>query len=376
MRTKVIHIIGTMDIGGAENYLFNLLSALDLRIYDIEVYYLVGKGGIAHKLSTLGIPCQSLITKGQRDFLQIPHLVSLFRKKRPDIVHTHVHAANYWIAIACKLAKVSVLIESIHDQHIHSAKKLYLIRILEKINSRLVDQIIAVSEGVRAHIINELGVDPKKTMTLHNGIRTKYVAKAKPLTRKTFGITNDSFLVGCVANLIPTKKGYEYLLPAFAELKDEIPHAKLLIIGDGPLRELMIKLTRELNIENDVQLLGHRDDVFQILPLFDVFVLASLFEGLPMVLLEAMFFRKPIVATGVGGIPELVRDKTTGLLVPPANKEALGKAILELYHNKSLMKEVSQNAHALVVEHFTIEKIAGQVHDLYTKLLNKKRPSQ
>lgn len=369
MRTKVIHIIGTMDIGGAENLLINLLAEFDLRAYDVEVYYLVGKGSLVHKLSALGVPCYPLNTNGERDFLQISKLVSLFKQKKPHIVHTHVHAANYWIALACKIAGVPILIETIHDQHRHSRIKLPFIYVCEKVNSRLASHVVAVSEGVRRYIIDQFSVDEQKTVTIYNGVSTKHLNDAPPYSRLEFGIKETDFVIGCVANLIPKKKGYEYLIPAFAGVKEEIPNAKLLIVGEGPLREEIIQKSQKLKITNDVLLLGQRNDVFRILPLMDIFVLASLYEGTPMAVIEAMLFKKPIVATNVGGIPELIKDRSTGLLVAPGRLTFLKDAILVLCHDRKLAQTLGRRAYEHARENFLMERIAAQVHTLYQNLL-------
>jgi len=371
-RARILHIIGTMDTGGAETFLINLLSRLNLQVYDSKVYYLVGAGSLSHRLREMGIPCEALGASGQKDILKLPKLLNILRRERPEVVHTYLHVANYWISVACRLAGVPFLVQSIQAMHLHHPMKLPVVRVLEQMNCKLATREIAVSEAVKRYVVDTFRVAPDKVTVIYNGVRADFAkANGRPgVIREQLGLSTADRVIGCVANLIPRVKGYEYLIPAFVEVKRQVAAAKLVIAGEGPLRADLTRTIHELGLAADVILLGRRPDVPDILSLMDVFVLASTSEGTPLALIEAMMANKPVVATRVGGIPELVQNGVTGILVPVGDVQALAEAIVDLVTDPERANRMATAGYRVAQSKFTIEKIAADVERLYANLLN------
>ena len=228
------------------------------------------------------------------------------------------------------------------------------------------NEIIAVSESVKRHIILKQRIGPKKVSVIHNGIDVdKYTGDGNSKeAKKNFGLHNDPVVVGVVGRL-DKQKGIAFFLRAASEVLKVEKHVQFLIVGEGPQRQELEKLSRKLGISGYVVFLGFIEDVPQIMSLIDIFVLPSLWEGLPISLLEAMAARKPVIATGVGGIPEVLADEVSGLLVPPKDTKALTKAILELLKDTAKREAMGEKARQRVAESFNIERMVRDYEECY-----------
>jgi glycosyltransferase involved in cell wall biosynthesis len=234
----------------------------------------------------------------------------------------------------------------------------------------LAQKHIAVSDMVRQIEIENTRVPPAKVLTIYNGIDPTPFAQPidRTATRQQWGISPDAPLVGMVARLTPAK-GLPILLKAFAIVHANLPTARLLLVGTGELESDLMAQTNALDLQNVVIFAGLRKDVPAFLACLDLFVLSSLWEGFPNVLLEAMSAGLPAVATTVGGTPELVLDGETGLLVPPADAEKLAHAILSLLQNPEQRKKMGEAGLARVKEKFSIGNMVQQTESLYDTLL-------
>lgn len=371
----VAHVVGGLDPGGAETLLIDLLRAMLPFGYRFKVFYMVGKGTLRGEIEKLGIETEFLDIPSEKQFWKMPEVAIRLRKSHSQIVHLHVHISRYWLTPAAWLGGARAVFQTLHDTYQHKPAGLRYVRALEKINLHLATAEIAVSERVRDFFVHEFRLPTPKLLVIYNGVRPT-LDQSTPVDRAMIGLAVDDFAIATVANLTVRKKGYEILLPAFYEIKKNLPAAKLLIMGEGALRPWMENWIAEHGLENSIRLLGLRADVRHLLPLFDLFVLPSLWEGMPISIIEAMFAGLPIVTTEVGGNLELLDLGRSGVLVPPADPQALCKAILALAADRQRMQHLGSMARERAHAHFTIERMAQQIHALYRQTLSRQQVSE
>jgi len=265
--------------------------------------------------------------------------------------------------MAASLAKVPLRVISRRVDF--PLKKNYFSRRKYKKN---VDAVIAISEGVKEVLVDG-GIDPDRIVVIPSGIDfTPYhEAASSDYLRRELSFAPDDFLVGIVAHLAD-HKGHRYLIQATKSIKENSSKIKIIIVGGGPLYMELSKQAEESNVKDMVFFLGFREDVPQILSSLDLFVLSSFLEGMGSSILDAMACRLPVVATKVGGIPEVVRHRETGLLVPPRNPSALAKAILKLYNDRELASRFGQRGYQVVHQKFSAEAMAERIILLYEDL--------
>ena len=325
-RANVLHLISTLGIGGAEIQLVNIVRNLNREVYNSTVCCIAKGGPLTTELSKQGIKVVVLGQKSRFNPLVLFPLFRLIKTERIDIVHTHMFRASLWGRLAALLADVPVIIATEHG--LNPWKNVIHITV-NRILAFFTSQIITVSDVGRRIRIQREGINPRKLITIRNCVdlhRFDKTANVQNNARQGFGIGLNEPVVGFVGRLQEVK-GVRYLIESLVELKTVIPKVKLLIVGDGPLRASLQDYAQELGLGEQVIFTGYRRDIPQVLNAMNVFVLPSLREDLPLSPIEAMAMRKPVVATNVGGIPEVVVDGETGILVPPKDASALAKAI-------------------------------------------------
>lgn len=324
------------------------------------------------EIEKLGIDLIALNNKRYHKFSLkiIIKLYRLMKKKHIHVVRTHKYRASLYGRLAAWLAGTPVIISSVHGNY---RKDLRLERkIANKILSRITDKIIAVSESIKRDIVKHDKIDPSKILVIYNGIdglKFDPSEKSKNIREKLL-INTEDIVVGFVGRLVPAK-GLEYLIGAISYLKEEFKNIKLLIVGEGSLLIGLKDKARENGIHDRVIFTGQRRDVPDILHSTDIFVMPSVAEGIPNALLEAMAMGKPIIATKVGGIPEIIEDGFNGLLVPPRDSGVLAAAIKTLMDNRQLATKIGQTARDFA-QNFSIKATAQKWELLYTTLLRKK----
>ena len=376
---QVLLLVTQSEFGGAQKYVYYLATRLPKDRYKVSVA--CGTGGLLiPKLRQAGIeviPIPNLVGRPEidpvRDSLAFLELLRLIRHKRPHIIHTNSTKAGFWGRLAAKLAGVPVIIFTAHGFVLNEPRgplKRLIFYVAERIGGMLSDLIIAVSEADRQLAIGCKIISPDRIVTIRNGLDVIH-SIIEQRSKAEIGLPDGYQIVGTVANFYPTK-GLPFFIRAIPYVRDEFPEACFVIVGDGQQRPELERLTAELDLNSCVLFLGQRDDVPQILPLFDVFVLPSVKEGLPYALLEAMAAAKPVVATAVGGVPEVVVDGQTGLLVPPRDPEALAQAIITLLRNPGRARAMGEAGRQRVLEHFTVERMVAETERVYQALLVRK----
>jgi len=286
------------------------------------------------------------------------------KANRYDIVHTHGFKADLWGAIVGRLTGVPMIVSTIHNQEQYLENP--IVGFLEKwIISPINDTIIVVSDGVKRFLIKTTGIPEKKIKKVCYGINPADInIDGEQDIREELGIYKDVPLIGCIGRLVK-QKGHIYLIQAARKVLEKFPRAKFLIIGKGKLEKNLKKLTLDINLNSNIIFMGFRTDIYPIIDKMDLIVMPSLWEGFGLVLLEAMALGKPIVATNVGGIPEVIEDKETGILVSPNDPNILAEAIIYLLNNDSLAARMGERGKLTIRERFSLTRMVENIELIY-----------
>ena len=366
---RICFIVNGFAIGGAEIKLLELVKELKQQ-YPDKFYIVVcsvGQGGpLEEQFRNLNIKTFVFVKKYKFDVSLIWRVYKLLKKEKIQIVQTTLYYADIIGTYAAKMAGIDKIIswDAMTQPYHYGFKNLLAYRLASKWYSTSV----AVSHAIQKKIIEERHVHPDKTMTIHYGVDVHSFQNLNGYTyRKKLGFKKNDIIIGTVARLIE-QKGHVYLVEAAKEVAMRFSNVHFLFVGDGPLREILEKKTTRLGLESIIAFLSFRSDVKELMGIFDVFVLPSLFEGLPNVILEAMACEKPIVATRVSGTPEAVIHGKTGLLVPPMDTNALTSAICTLLNNRKQMKEMGKLGRQRVENVFNLKNQIGDFINLYDKI--------
>jgi len=364
-----MHVLLTLEVGGAERLVVNVLRHLDPDRYVRSVCALQGGGPLQEELERLGVRVFLLRKREGVDGPLILKLARLLRRERVDLLHTHNSAPFFYGPLAAALARVPAVVHTQHSKLLPEQEKL---RRASRWLGRGVRHFIGDAAEVSASLQADLGLPPHRVSTILNGVAVpRWDARPDPPPIRTrLGLEQAGPILGCVARLAPVKD-QATLLRAFRRVQEEWPAASLLLVGDGPERGNLERLAEELGIASHVRFLGERNDVGEVLAACDVFVLASLSEGLSLALLEAMAAGKPVVATAVGGNVEVVREGETGLLVPPAQPERLAAAIRQVLSQPAWAAQLGRAAHDHVAQHFSLTRMVAQYEAIYAACLSQ-----
>jgi len=371
---RVCHFASGDLWAGAEVQVVTLLGALK-QFPDLELSALLLNGGrLADEFTLRGIP----VTVCHESRLGIARLLCAvtdhLREIRPHIVHSHRYKEHILGALAGKLSHNPVTVQTYHGLEENlpgwAGLKMSLYNgINVAVGKATADGIV----GVSSEITNILqGRYPSADVRcIRNGIDLARVVPTleRSAMRAQLGIAPDTFVVGTVGRLMPIK-GFEYLIKAFAQFRRQRgpQESKLVILGDGPLRAALGHCAESHGLSRDVEFLGMRTDVYNLMRVFDVFALPSLHEGVPMALLEAMALGVPIVASRVGGIPEILEDSREAVLVPAKDPEALARGIGVVAGSSELRAELIRAARARVETQFSIQSSAAKMREMYCSL--------
>ncbi len=350
---KVFHLITTLDIGGAENHLFSLLSRLPRPEFDVHAGYLKGPGGLAPRFRDAGIPVTDFRLKHAADALVVRRLAAAF--EGADIVHTHLFKADVFGAAAAKMAGVRRLVSSKHneDQYL----KDFAAGMVGRIAARAAERIVCISEAVR-RFMRERGLPEERLVTIPYGLeeRAPDLSKREDL-RRSFGAGPGDLVVGTMGRL-EEQKGQRFLIDAMRQSP-----GRLVIVGKGSLEADLRK--RAAPLGDRVYFAGFRSDVHDVMGAFDVFALPSLWEGFGLVLLEAMAQARPVIAAASGAIPEIVVPGETGLIVPPGDAAALAAAISALAADPAKGRSMGEAGRRRLLSQFSIARMVDAYAALY-----------
>lgn len=365
-KINIMHILHSFEAGGLEEVVINLINNLNLNLFNVCVCSLTKGGAFKNRISTK-IKIFELNKKEGNDYLIPFRLMKLFKQEKIQIVHTHNWGTLCEGAVGAKLAHIPIIIHQEHGTLISVIKNKKRRRLTIKFLFNYIEnQVIAVSNALKQAIIEFLNIDKSKIITIHNGIQIdKFdIIIDKTSKRKELGLTDDDIVVGTIGRLVPVKN-QKVLIQAIKYLLNRLPKIKLILIGKGPLEEELKTFTQNLNLTNKVLFLGQRNDIPELLKIMDVFTLPSLHEGISITLLEAMASGLPVVATDVGGNPEVVINGKTGILIPPNDHIKLAEAINDIIQDKNKATLYACTAKMQIKNKFSLEKMVNKYENLY-----------
>jgi glycosyltransferase involved in cell wall biosynthesis len=362
-RIRVVEVLATGTNGGAQESVYNLLSRIDRSRYEPSVVSL-SHGPAARKLARLGLPV--CVIDESDDAVAVGALAAHLALVRPDVVHNHMFRAEVvGTKAAIALGAVGLprpyLVSTVHSSRVRSAHDRALLAAL----TPEIDRLVAVSEAIEQKIRDE-GRASVPVSLIYNGVDLERYDHQEPCCtlREDYGMEPGAQIVGVVARLEP-EKGHRTLLDAWPAVVRSCPDAYLLVVGEGSLREALEVQARELRIAHRVVFAGRRDDVPAVTAALDVAVLPSYREAQGLTVLEAMALGRPVVASNVGGIPEMIADGVTGLLVPPHDPDALATAITRLLRDHPYADTLARAGHDLVHDRFCVERMVHEIEAIY-----------
>ncbi|MBC7329579.1 glycosyltransferase [bacterium] len=361
-KIRLLQIIPSLDIGGAQRFLVDLCKNFDKEKFEIAVCVLVRKthSFLESELRRNRIPMFFLNLRWTFHPLTISRLTNLFKSFKPDVIHTHLRAIRY-VLIPSHLARIPVHIHTIHNLAKYDTS--FFFRGLNRMAFKYLNVIpVSISKEVARSVKATYGVD---SVVIYNGIPSREYFRDR---RK-----GDNLIK--ILNIGKFKKAKNHLLlvEAFSKAVKEMPNLRLHLVGDGSLRRKVENRVKKLGLEEKVFFWGWRSDIPEILADCDIFALSSDWEGFGIVLIEAMASGKPIVATDVGGIPEVVEDEITGILVPPRDPEALANAILRLAKDEKLRKEFGERGREKAIKEFDIKIAVKNYERVYLQNLEMRQ---
>jgi len=367
-RCKVLHVIGGGEIGGAEELVLTLLKMLNPDKYEAQLLCLC-EGPFADIAAGQGFTSITIPMKQQLDISTLQPVREYIRDEQISIVHTHGVRANLIARLAAKKEGKPVVttVHSVLRYDYASKAKAALARYITMLTNNKTDSFIAISSAIEKDI-KDMGVPAEKIHLIHNGLDTakfKQPVNAAKI-REKLGIIPGRTVIGMVARLHPVK-GHEYFLQGARSLLDKGLDLQFLIIGEGTYRQKLEKMINDLDLKEHVMMPGYYSPMEDIYGVIDLLCLPSLMEGLGLVILEAMYFNIPVVASSVGGIPEIITNEVNGLLVAPRDYKGLADAVIKLLSDEQLRTDIQQQG-AETVKEFSLENMAQKVEMIYDRL--------
>lgn len=381
----MLRVVARLNVGGPAIHTILLTAGLqDDRFRSTLVTGVEGKseGSMLHLARKRGVAPLVLPALGREidprsDLRCVYQLWRLMRRLRPQIVHTHTAKAGTVGRVAARLAGVPIVVHTFHGHVFHGyfgpiATRTFLS--IERGLGRLTDRTLAVSESQRRELAR-YGVAPwEQIEVMPLGLeleRFTHCEARRGELRAELGLPSDAPLVGIVARLVPIKD-HDTFLRACRRVADRLPAARFLVVGDGERRGEIEALAGTLGLGDRTLFLGWRHDLDRLYADVDVVALTSRNEGLPVAVIEAMASARPVVATRVGGVPDLVRDGATGLLAPPGDTGAIANALLRLLEDSHLAARMGQAGREAAYPRYTSGRLVANVRDLYERLLAEK----
>jgi glycosyltransferase involved in cell wall biosynthesis len=373
-RIRVVELLATGTNGGAQEHLYSLVTRIDQSRYDVSIVSL-SPGSAVRKLERAGFPV--LVIDEPDDAIAVGALAAYLSEIRADVLHNHMfRAETIGTRAAIALGEIGqrrpYVVSTVHSSRVRSEADRQHLRDL----TPHMDQLIAVSRAIEHKLVDEERVHAPVRL-IYNGVDLSRYDHQEPCCTlpEEYGMEPGSKLVGVVARLEP-EKGHPTLLEAWPQVLKNVPDAYLLIVGEGSRRDALEAMARELRIAHRVVFTGRRDDVPAVTAALDVAVLPSYREAQGLSILEAMALSRPVVASNVGGIPEMITDGLTGLLVPPHDADALAGAISRLLVDHPYADTIGRAGHDMVHDRFCIELMVGAVQTIYDEGAAYVRPSE
>lgn len=371
---RILEIVASSR-GGAAEHIFCITKGIDRSKFDLTIVIPEDNGNVkVSDLRRLRIRVVSFNVFNRFSLKEFLNLRDFIRRGNFDIVHCHGTRAALFGRLAAILLwrrpKIFYTIHGFHVVHYRNPLKKTFLLLLERILNHFTDMIVCVSHFDRESVIKMRLVRNDKVKTIWNGIdikRFRNVSLDEKVKKNELGIPPNAFLITMIGRLHP-QKDYFTLISAFKLLQRGLSNFYLLIVGDGPMWEELQSYAKDLGLGDKIIFTGTRRDTPEILAVTDIFVLSTLWEGLPIVLLEAMAAAKPVIASDVCGNREVVINRETGILVPSRDPEMLAQTVIRLTKNRQMAKEMGQKGLIRVQKNFTLEEMVQKIVNLYSEL--------
>ncbi len=358
----ILHTESSRQWGGQEQRILGEAAQLSKRGYRV-IIACRPDSRILRRARQAGIKTRKVNMHSGFNLKAFLKLVWLIYREKVNIVNTHSSKDSWLASLAVRLTTCSKVIRTRHVS-IPIPKHPF------NIVYRLAHKIITCGEMIRQAMIKDNRLEPEKIVSIPTGVDLRRFDSGLggSAVREEFGIGPDIPLVGTVG-IIRSEKGHFYFVKAAQRILEEKSGVRFLIVGNEPKGDTVRRQIKELGLEKEIIMAGLRDDIPQILAALNIFVLPSLKEGVPQGVAQALAMKKAVVATAVGGVPELIENGRTGILVPPRDVEALAEAILELLNDKEKAKRLGENGRHLIEEKFSLEEMVEKIESLYCDLL-------
>lgn len=378
-KINVIEMVDQPFLGGGQKNLLSLAESLDKSVFDVSICSRAD-GPLVNAAKERDIRHLPVTFSKRFNRKIIRDIEAILQKNHTAILHTHGGVAGFfgrWAARRCKVPVVIHTLHGIHYLHYRNIGLKHIYIFMERCFSRFTDALVFVSQDDLKQGRKFKLAPEEKMAVIKNGIDfAALAARVKDVDRRSYAqellkVGPDDLLVGTVARL-HRQKGIPTLLKAAQIIRKAVPRVKIVVAGGGPLKQRMEGLNKRWGNEDFVLILGEREDAQELLALFDVFVLPSLWEGLPYVLMEAAALGKPVVATDVEGTRELIKDGHTGILVPTRNPESLAHGVISLLQNRELAIRLGESLHEDLSARFSLFKMVQKIQALYLEIFEKK----
>lgn len=362
----VAQVVQSLGHGGLEQVVLDLARSLDRRRFVPHVFALSNRIPLADAFAAEAIPVTVVAQQGL-DFGLPKRLARAFREAGVGLVHAHNFGRYFYAGPAAR----RVGLPALYSEHSNTRPDERALWLTQRWLSRTASSIAAVSENVRGYLVERQKLPPARVVVVPNGIDIAAFAapRDRAAIRAELGLPAESLVIGTVGRMVPVKN-HALLLDAFQLVAARVPTAHLLICGDGLLRQVTEARAEELGLAERVTFTGLRRDVPRVLAALDVFCLSSDSEGLPLAILEALAAGLPVVATAVGGVPELITE-AVGRLAPPAEPGPLADELVELLGDEGLRAQLSQTAREVVARSYSIEAMVARYVELYQQALGR-----
>ena len=364
-KIKVAFVNYCLDVGGIETLILEMSRKLKEDMFEPCVFIFERGGELKKEFINSKISVFEVKKSKGFDWILPIRLSLLMKHHNVDIVHTHNPSSWFSGGIAAKIAGIP----NVHTEHTPPNYHKRRWERIERFLAMITNQITTVSKGVAKFMIEKEKISSAKVKVVYNGVDLKKYEMRTDLLRKRkeLSLRETDIVVGNISRLVSIKD-HTTLLYAFKKVNQLIPRAKLIIAGDGPLRDKLLHIRDELQLQNCVRFLGNRRDIPALLKVFDLFVFSSIpsiKEGLSIAVLEAMVSGLPVVSTGIKDTAESVVNGETGLIVPPKDPKAMSDAICRLLLNRKEAKRMGKRGRENVKQYFTFEKMIKEYKDIY-----------
>jgi len=369
MKRNVLHVIYSFTTGGAEEVIVNYARAYNRKKYNFYVCIITDGDHMIDKLKKTGVKVYVLKKTKRLDLNTFKQIRNIIKTNHIDILHMHNPPAQNYALLPSFFSPVKIRLRTEHNIY-YKNRVMKFYGVVNYFLTFFQDMVIACSKKVHKSQLNDYKLPRSKVVTIENGIDGSVFEKQvdADYLEKELGIKRKRYVSITVGNLIK-QKGHSFLIEAAEQVVKQRQDMMFLIVGGGKLESVLAAQIQEKGLQEHVFLTGKRPDIPELLSQSDIFLLSSLWEGLPIVLLEAMAAKTAIIATDVGGNAEVVRDGQTGILIPAKNALIMAEEVLQLIDNIELKKKMSENAHRLFLEKYSVSTMMQKTESLYATLL-------